>query len=228
VDRRAALRSGASLVGSVSLWRTTAFAEEKKWDPDQGVTAPEDLMKEHGVLNRCLLVYEEGLRRLRQKGEVLPEVFQHTAQLVRTFVEEYHEKNEENYIFPEFEKAKKLADLVETLKSQHVAGRRLTAEILRLSQPDAFRSAENRDKLVAACHSFIRMYRPHEAREDTVLFPALREILPPDQVASLGDRMEETEHKVLGDEGFERSVNKVANIEKQLGIFELQQFTPRL
>lgn len=227
MDRRAALRSGISLAASVPLVRNAAFAEERKWDPDQGVTAPEDLMKEHGVLNRCLLVYEEGLRRLRDKQEVALEVFQHTAQLVRTFVEEYHEKNEENYIFPEFEKAKKLTDLVETLKAQHIAGRKVTAEILRLSQPEAFRSAVNRAKLIAACHAFIRMYRPHESREDTVLFPALREILPPDRVASLGDRMEEAEHKVLGQEGFERSVDRVAALEKQLGIFDLNQFTPR-
>ena len=227
MDRRAVLRSGISLVAGVPLVRNIAFAEQKKWDPDQGVTAPEDLMKEHGVLNRCLLVYEEGLRRLREKQEVSPEVFQHTADLVRVFVEQYHEKNEENYIFPQFVKAKKLTELVEILKTQHVAGRKVTAEILRLSQPDAFRSTENRDQLVVACRAFIRMYRPHESREDTVLFPTLREILPPQEVAALGDRMEEDEHKVLGEEGFERSVDKVAAIEKQLGIFDLNQFTPR-
>jgi len=183
-------------------------------------------MKEHGVLNRCLLIYEEGMRRIQAKQEVAPEVFLHTAELVRTFVEQYHEKNEEKYIFPEFEKAKKLVDLVATLKTQHLAGRRVTAEILRLSQPSQFRTPANRARLVAACQSFIRMYRPHEAREDTVLFPALRTILPPARVASLGDRMEEDERKVLGEEGFERSVERVAALERQLGIYELAQFTP--
>jgi hypothetical protein len=39
--------------------------------------------------------------------------------------------------------------------------------------------------------------------------------------------MEEDEKKVLGDEGFERSVEQVATIERQLGIYELKQFTPR-
>jgi hypothetical protein len=72
------------------------------------------------------------------------------------------------------------------------------------------------------------MYRPHEAREDTVLFPALRTILTPKQVESLGDRMEEDEKKVLGDEGFEKSVDQVATIEKQLGIYDLALFTPKL
>lgn len=103
----------------------------------------------------------------------------------------------------------------------------MTAEILRLSQPALFRSPASRTQLVAACQAFIRMYRPHEAREDTVLFPALRTILSAKQVAALGDRMEEDEHKVLGDEGFERSVDKVAALEVQLGINDLKQFTPR-
>jgi hemerythrin-like domain-containing protein len=196
------------------------------WDPDQGVTAPEDLMKEHGVLNRCLLIYEEGIRRLRAHQEVGPDVFQHTAALVRRFVEQYHEKNEENHIFPQFKRAGKLTDLVDTLLRQHKAGRVVTANILRLSAPTAFRDSQNQEQLIAAVESFIRMYRPHEAREDTVLFPALRTILPPRQVAALGDRMEEAEHKVLGDEGFERSVDQVAAIEKQLGIYDLHQFTP--
>src|SRR5712691_10656065 len=105
------------------------------WDPDEGVTAPEDLMKEHGVLNRCLLIYEEGVRRIRARVEIPPEVFQHTAGLIRHFVEEYHEKNEENFIFPQFKRAGKLLDLVNTLLQQHKAGRAVTAEILRLSTP---------------------------------------------------------------------------------------------
>src|SRR6266542_476999 len=91
----------------------------KELDPDAGVTAPEDLMKEHGVLNRCLLIYEEGVRRLKAGEEVSPEVFAHTAGLVKKFVEEYHEKNEENFIFPVFVKAGTLVELVETLKTQH-------------------------------------------------------------------------------------------------------------
>src|SRR5205809_4939997 len=129
------------------------------WDPDQGETAPEDLMKEHGVLNRCLLIYEEGLRRLRAREEVTPQVFQHTATLIRHFVEEYHEKNEENYIFPQFKRAGKLTDLVATLLKQHKAGRVVTAQILHLSTPAMFTGAQNRERLVTAVESFIRMYR---------------------------------------------------------------------
>lgn len=224
LDRRSFLAAATGVIVATPM---QALAEvNEKIDPDEGVTAPEDLMKEHGVLNRCLLIYEEGMRRLERGDDITPEVFSHTAQLIRTFVEDYHEKNEEKYIFPEFERAQKLVDLVQTLKTQHRAGRDVTAHILDLSTTDKFRAKDNRDELVKACADFIRMYRPHEAREDTVLFPALRTILPSAKVEELGERMEEDEHAILGDEGFEKSVDQVAAIEKQLGIYDLARFTP--
>ena len=223
-DRRQIIIAG--LTGAAGLLLPKPALAQAKHSDDEGVTAPEDLMKEHGVLNRCLLIYEEGVRRVQAKEDVPPAVFHHTADLVRRFVEEYHEKNEEIYIFPLFQKAGKLTDLVETLLTQHKAGRAVTNQIIRLSAPDAFRDADNPAKVAAYCQSFIRMYRPHESREDTVLFPALRTILTPKQVEALGARMEEDEHKVLGDEGFEKAVAEVTSIEKSLGIYDLKQFTP--
>ncbi|MGC8667559.1 MAG: hemerythrin domain-containing protein [Chthonomonadales bacterium] len=207
---------------------TRGAAAQGADNPEAGVTAPEDLMKEHGVLNRCLLIYEEGLRRLRGGGAIWPGVFHHTASLVRTFVEQYHERNEERYIFPVFRKKGRLTDLVDTLEAQHKAGRTLTTRILELSSPGEFGRRENLQKLEASVESFIRMYRPHEAREDTVLFPALRTLVSARMVADLGDRMEEDERRVLGEGGFERSVAEVAEIEEHLGIYDLRQFTPRL
>jgi hemerythrin-like domain-containing protein len=228
IGRRTVLKAGMISMAFAPALALPAFQEKNSdsIDPDAGVTAPEDLMKEHGVLNRCLLIYEEGIRRLQNKEKVSPEVFTHNAELIRGFVEEYHEKNEEKYIFPVFEKHKKLVDLVQTLRTQHKAGREVTARILLLSTPDQFRLPANRTQLMASCQSFIRMYRPHKSREDTILFPALRTLLTPKQVEALGDKMEGDEHKVLGDEGFEKSVDKVASIEKALGIYDLAQFTP--
>src|SRR5207302_4790012 len=42
---------------------------------------------------------------------------------------DYHEKLEEDYLFPRFEKAHKLVDLTTVLRAQHQAGRRLTDRI---------------------------------------------------------------------------------------------------
>lgn len=201
--------------------------ERKKEEQDGEVGATEDLMREHGVLNRILLIYEEGLRRLRAKDDVPPEVFHKPATLVRKFVEDYHEKLEEKFIFPEFEKAKKLADVVKVLKEQHEAGRRVTDVILRNATADQFYKNDSRQEVIRSCEGFIRMYRPHEAREDTVIFPTLRKIVPAKRLDELGEQFENEEDKLFGDEGFEKTVEQVAAIEKQLGIYELAGFTPK-
>ena len=201
--------------------------DKKKDEPEEEVGAAEDLMREHGVLNRVLLIYEEGLRRLREKEDVTPDVFHKPATLVRKFVEDYHEKLEENFIFPEFQKKQQHLDLIKVLKEQHQAGRVVTDVVLRLAVPDMFGKEEARRQLVAAVQAFIRMYRPHEAREDTVLFPALHKIMTPKQLDALGDKFEEEENRLFGKEGFEKTVDQVAAIEKQLGIYDLSTFTPK-
>src|SRR5205814_6378548 len=131
---------------------------------EEEVGATEDLMREHGVLNRILLIYEEGLRRLRAKDEVTPDAFHKLATLVRKFVEDYHEKLEEKFIFPEFEKAKKFADLIKVLREQHEAGRKVTDVTLRNAVADQFRNQDARKELVRSCDAFIRIHRPHEPR----------------------------------------------------------------
>jgi hemerythrin-like domain-containing protein len=195
-------------------------------DDDDEVTPSEDLMREHGALNRILLVYEESVRRLEAR-ETLPfEVLAEGAGIVRRFVEQYHEKLEEDFLFPRFEKANKLVDLVTTLRRQHQAGRVLTETVLRLATPTAIAKDEERRTLVGTLRSFVRMYRPHEAREDTVLFPALPTVIGKKELAELGERFEAKEHELFGKDGFEGVVVRVAALEQALGIHDLNQFTP--
>lgn len=71
------------------------------------------------------------------------------------------------------------------------------------------------------------IYRePHEAREDTVLFPAFRQIVSPHEYDALGEQFEKKEHQLFGEEGFEKNVEEVAALETMLGIHDLAQFTP--
>ena len=57
------------------------------------VTAAEDLMREHGILRRALLVYQESAMRLRQDAaSVPPDALEKAANLFRVFGEDYHER----------------------------------------------------------------------------------------------------------------------------------------
>ncbi len=73
---------------------------------------------------------------------------------------------------------------------------------------------------------FIRMYRPHEAREDTVLFPAFRTVVTSKEFLALGEQFEDKEHELFGKAGFEGIVAQVGTLEQTLGIYDLHQFTP--
>ena len=220
----------ALLLGGCAAENRNATDEadkEKHEEGEEEVTPPEDLMREHGVLKRIMLVYDEILRRMQAKQDFPPEALADAAGMVRSFVEDYHEKLEEDYLFPRFEKANKLVDLVKVLRAQHQGGRRVTDVILQRANASALRDSDNVARVTTAMREFNRMYAPHEAREDTVLFPAFRGIVSKNEYDSLGEDFEKKENELFGHEGFERMVDKVAGIEKKLGIYDLAQFTPK-
>jgi hemerythrin-like domain-containing protein len=223
-----------SAAGAITLIPVLADAQQKavpeneKPKRDEGISPAEDLMREHGVLNRILLIYDEHLRLLAAKQPFDGSVLANAAEIIRHFVEEYHEKLEEDFLFPRFRKAGKLVGLVDTLEAQHKAGRELTAKIRDLAGVATLKYvSSDSEKLGGALRAFLRMYRPHEAREDTVLFPAFRSIVSAHEYDALGDDFEKKEDELFGDEGFFKVVDQVAELEKKLGIYELAQFTPR-
>lgn len=184
-------------------------------------------MREHGILKRVLLVYGEAVRRLEANQDLPPEPLAEAARIIRSFIEDYHEKLEEGFLFPRFRKANTLVDLVDVLLEQHQAGRQLTDTTLHLATLPSIRHPDDRGKLADSLRQFIRMYHLHEAREDTVLFPALRKVVTPHEYGALGEEFEKKEHALFGEDGFEKLVDRVADIEKVLGIYDLRQFTPK-
>lgn len=221
---RSGLLLGAGMAATGLAGVRTSWAQE---GGEEDVTPPEDLMREHGVLNRILLIYEDTLCRLDDCKPFKAAPVHAAAQIIRRFIEDYHEKSEEEYVFPRFRKTGKLVDLVNTLERQHNAGRRLTDRVLSLSDARTESESQRQEQLGDALAQFIRMYRPHEAREDTVLFPALRSVTTPREFKEMGEAFEKREQALFGPSGFEKIVDQVADIEKQLGIYELEQFTPR-
>jgi hemerythrin-like domain-containing protein len=185
------------------------------------VTPGEDLMQEHGVLERILLIYQEAAHRIDRKDAFDLGALSSAAGIIQRFIEQYHEQNEEQDVFPRLEAARREAELVATLRRQHQRGREVTQEVKRLAQAGTPTS-----RLAEAMRSFERMYRPHAAREDTVLFPAFRSLIGGKAYHELGEKFEEDEHKRFGEHGFENTVTEVARLEAVLGIADLAKFTP--
>jgi hypothetical protein len=95
---------------------TLAAAGGKQQERNKGkVTPPEDLMREHGVLDRVLLIYKAGMRKLAANEDFDHSVMIASAEIVRDFIENYHETSR-------FMNANQMVNLVNTLLEQHVAG----------------------------------------------------------------------------------------------------------
>jgi hemerythrin-like domain-containing protein len=230
--RRSLLGGGTALALTVvgASVRAAVVAKSsggKKEEREEDVGPGEDLMREHGVLRRVLLVYGEAARRLEGTGDFDPSALQKSAQIIRKFIEDYHEKQEEEMVFPRFEKAHKLVELVSVLRAQHQAGRKVTARVQGLATAVGIKDPERRRRLRGELLAFIRMYEPHASREDTVLFPALHGIVTASEYDALGEDFERREHQVFGEDGFEHAVAEIDAIEKTLGIEDLAQFTPK-
>jgi hemerythrin-like domain-containing protein len=224
-----AASAGASLI--FSFGSGTALAAERRAKAKQGeekeVGAVEDLMREHGVIRRALLVYRESAATLRSNpGSVDPQALLKTAKLFRTFGEDYHERKlEETYIFPAVRKAGgPAAAHVDALIAQHNRGREITDYIIAVTGKGAIGTGDA-EPLARVFDNLDLMYENHAAREDTIVFPAWKEALSERQLDEMGDKFEDIERAQFGKDGFEDAAAQIGQIEQMLGFADLAQFT---
>ncbi len=187
-------------------------------NPTADVSATEDLMREHGVIRRILVVYRQSASSLRANAaSVSLAGIQRAAKLMRSFGEDYHEKQlEEAYLFPAVKAAGgAAAPEIDTLLAQHQRGREITDYILAVTQRPIGTAAE---PLARTLETFCLMYEEHTAREDTIVFPAWKKALSPKQLDEMGDRFEDIEQQTFGKDGFEDAVAQIAAIERTLAL----------
>lgn len=182
------------------------------------VPLTEDLMREHGILNRILLIYQAVIDKIKHKQEYPLSALAQSVEIIQLFIEGHHERMEEDYIFPLFEKHKKELAMIATLKQQHIQGREITANIQSILDGDNAHDHAVQLKIKHLLEEFIDMYRPHEAREDTEIFPMVRSFLTEKEFEELSEKFEQFEHQLLGEHGLENIMKKIHTIEKNLNI----------
>ena len=224
-SRRELLRTGALVIAATSVVTVPGWAENEA-EPE--VTATEDLMREHGVIRRALLVYDQLAEKIRKSpASVNAAALHQTAQLFRTFGEDYHERMlEEQHIFPIVRKMKgEASKYPDILTAQHNRGREITEYTLAVTNGTRI-SSLHAEPLARTLEGFVRMYENHAAREDTIVFPAWKTNFTNKQLDDLSDQFENIEHKMFGKDGFEDAEKKISGIEADFGFTDLSQFTP--
>jgi hemerythrin-like domain-containing protein len=223
--RRAALAASLGLAtGGALLLSGCARGEEAE---EGDVSATEDLMREHGVLRRILVVYRQTVPMLRTAPAALDAgAIAAAAELFRNFGEAYHEGLlEEQHIFPAVRKAGgEAAGLVDTLLVQHKRGREITAFVQAKTSAGKV-GAGDAEPLARALDGFVRMYEAHAAWEDTIVFQAWKKALTPKQLDEAGEQFEAIEHAQFKGDGFDIAVDQIARIEQRLGLHDLARYT---
>jgi hemerythrin-like domain-containing protein len=198
--------------------------QAKKQQDEEPNSPPETLMLDHAVEERLLLIYAEIADRLAaQVDRAVIGLLRQSALVVRKFAEDYHQKFEEQQIFPSLSGRAELGPLLTTLRAQHTAGRMVTDKILAAT---AGLPAAGRD-LAAACRAFIRLRRPHMAREATQVFQVLYDCLAEKKIDEISEALETKQEELLGPSGLEKLLAQIAAVEKELGLDDLHKFTPQ-
>jgi hemerythrin-like domain-containing protein len=222
--RRSALIASAAAAGGALILQSCGKGQE---GAGEEVSATEDLMREHGVLRRILVVYHETAAALRTSPAALDAgALGDAAELFRTFGETYHEGLlEERHIFPAVRKlGGEAGALVDTLLAQHQRGREITAFVRDKCAAGKIAAADA-EPLAGALDSFVRMYAAHTAYEDTIVFQAWRKSLSAKQLDEAGEQFEAIERQQFKGDGFDMATVQIASIEQRLGLHDLARYT---
>lgn len=229
--RRAILLTGGGLAVGAATTGTAWAATGSSAPARDGLPPDDDLMREHGVLKRVLLCYRAMTSQVQAGHPLTAAHVQDAALIIHDFIEGFHEGLEEGYVFPRLRSAGQITGTVSTLLVQHARGRVITQYLLAQAAPvktgpGGTLSADTSARVSGAMQAFVRMYEPHEAREDTVVFPAFRRIVPAQELADLGQHFADLEQQQFGRDEFTAMVARITAIEQALGSYDLSQFTP--
>lgn len=223
VPRRTIVAGLGALVGAGAGVGASAVGRREGADHAGVATPGELLMTDHGILKRVLLVYRALIER--PEGQLSGEIVRGGAAIIHDYIESFHEALEERYVFPALRAAGRLEATVDVLLAQHAAGRRITQALLGLpNKPRLAPSPEAEAR--RGLSAFVRMYEPHEAREDTVVFPAYRDVMGDAALGRAAEQFAAAQRRQFGPGEIPRILDRVAALETGVGIHDLGDFTP--
>ncbi len=95
---------------------------------------------------------------------------------------------------------------------QHKDSRIITSDLLKYAK-DA-----DLDNLQKTLQLFIKLYRAHSAREDTIIFRKLRDFIEVDKFKEISKIMDEEEDKKFGEHAYDKILKKIIIVEQSIGL----------
>src|ERR1035441_804593 len=87
--RRSFLHTTSLLAAAATVLPAMLLAQKRVGKEQEGdASTNEDLMREHGILKRVLLIYDEVIRRIDTRQDFPPQTVTDSANIIRRFIED--------------------------------------------------------------------------------------------------------------------------------------------
>ncbi len=220
--RRFTYRPGAFL----GIFAQTS-ATRPAWTSERSmnVSASEALSREHAMLTRLLLAIDNVVNNALDdiKTDVSP--INSAARAIDAVVANHHMVFEEENIYPRMEQIDYLSSMTETLEGQHDDARAVNTMVLDLTRSGKIKNRDQLDELALLTKSFKDMITAHAAWEETVIFPAMYDLLSERDMSDINKKFMQAESKLLGNKGPVEVYRIVDEIEEASGTHDPNLYT---
>ncbi len=189
------------------------------------VTAPEALSREHAMLIRLLLAIDNVVDQAIEDRKTDLRPINSAARVIDNVVADHHMAFEEQSVYPRMERIDYLSGLTETLEGQHDDARAVNDLVLDLTKSGKVKGKAELDELVLLTKSFKDMITAHAAWEETIIFPAMYDLLSENDMDDVNRKFMEAERQLLGGKGPEMLYREIDSIEEAAGTNDLAMYT---
>ncbi len=158
----------------------------------------EDLMNEHRVIERMLVVLSRACDRVEAGKEVERELFVGAGDFFKNFADKCHHGKEEKLLFERMQARGLSGEVgpIAVMLREHQDGRAHVRKISELSV--AKESKKRNDGLISAGRAYVELLSQHIQKEDNILYPLANQILTEEDQEELERGFEDVERDVMG------------------------------
>jgi hemerythrin-like domain-containing protein len=175
----------------------------------------DELMNEHRVIERMLVVVSNACDRLENGQEVEQELFVGAADFFKNFADRCHHGKEEKLLFVKMQERGVSGEVgpIAVMLREHQDGRGHVRKIAELSATKM--NQKTKDGLVRVGRAYVDLLSKHIQKEDNILYPMANQILTKEDQEELAKGFEEVEENVMGPGVHERYHHMIDEWEKK-------------
>jgi hemerythrin-like domain-containing protein len=139
----------------------------------------EELRAEHGAIMKVFSILQGISGKMKGNDLQVLDAFGRVLEFLKVFVDQCHHAKEEEILFPAMKEAQtRSRDLIQELISEHEQGRNMIRAMEAALSEISRKEKETLSVLAGTIEEYLPLFRTHIRKENALLFPEARELLP--------------------------------------------------